>query len=119
MREFNKAVRPGSFNPRVLDDCRTEGIAPPKTHWAQAIDAPPYYAYPMRPGITFTYLGIKIDESARALTTEGKPMSNLFAAGEIMSGNILGQGYLAGLGMTLGSVFGQIAGREAATYARQ
>ena len=47
---FNAAVRPGTFNHAVLDDCRTEGLAPPKTHWAQRIDTPPFWGYPLRPG---------------------------------------------------------------------
>ena len=53
--EFNAAVRPGTFDDKVLDDCRTEGLEPPKSHWARRIDTPPFYAYPVRPGITFTY----------------------------------------------------------------
>ena len=61
---FNGAVRPGTFDHEVLDDCRTEGLAPPKTHWAQAIDTPPFWGYPLRPGITFTYLGVKVNERA-------------------------------------------------------
>jgi tricarballylate dehydrogenase len=114
---FNASVRPGSFDPAVLDDCRTDGLAPPKTHWARAIDTPPYLAYPLRPGITFTYLGVKVDERARVLMADGAPTTNLFAAGEIMAGNILGQGYLAGLGMVIGTVFGQLAGEAAARHA--
>lgn len=115
---FNGAVRPGSFNGRELDDCRTEGLTPPKTHWARAIDRPPYFAYPLRPGITFTYLGVRVDARARVLMADGSATTNLFASGEIMAGNILGQGYLAGFGMTIGSVFGRIAGEEAARHAR-
>lgn len=115
---FNAAVRPGSFDHTVFDDCRTEGLAPPKTHWARRIDTPPFYAYPLRPGITFTYLGVKIDEKARVLFADGKPMPNLFAAGEIMAGNVLGEGYLAGIGMAIGTTFGRIAGEEAARHVR-
>jgi len=118
VREFNAAVRPGTFNPGALDGCKTEGIDPPKTHWARVIDQPPFLGYPLRPGITFTYLGVKVDENARVLMEQGGPCSNLFAAGEIMAGNILGAGYMAGVGMTIGSVFGRIAGREAARLAR-
>jgi tricarballylate dehydrogenase len=114
--DFNAAVRPGTFDHTVLDDCRTEGLTPPKTHWARAIETAPYYAYPVRPGITFTYLGTRIDRQARILLAEGGPSRNMFAAGEIMAGNVLGQGYAAGIGMTIGSVFGRIAGREAAAY---
>ncbi|MDE1904565.1 MAG: FAD-dependent tricarballylate dehydrogenase TcuA, partial [Alphaproteobacteria bacterium] len=119
VRAYNAAVRPGRFSDKILDDCRTDGLAPPKSHWAQRIDAPPYVAYPLRPGITFTYLGVKVDERARVVMRNGERAENLFAAGEIMAGNILGRGYLAGFGMTIGTVFGCIAGREAATYARR
>ena len=118
VEEYNAAVRPGTFDDKGLDDCRTEGVIPPKTHWAQRIDAPPYYGYPLRPGITFTYLGVKVDERARVIMQDGKPTANLFASGEIMAGNILGKGYLAGFGMTIGTVFGRIAGAEAARHAR-
>ena len=115
---FNAAVRPGTFDHTILDDCRTEGLTPPKTHWARKIETPPYYAYPVRPGITFTYLGTRVNKQSRMLMKEGKPSANMFAAGEIMAGNVLGQGYAAGIGMTIGSVFGRIAGREAAQNAR-
>jgi tricarballylate dehydrogenase len=115
---FNAAVRPGTFDLTTLDDCRTEGLTPNKTHWAQRIDTPPFYGYPVRPGITFTYLGTKVNKQARMLMADGREASNMFAAGEIMSGNVLGRGYAAGIGMTIGSVFGRIAGREAAQNAR-
>jgi tricarballylate dehydrogenase len=114
VREFNAAVRPGKFNGKALDECRTEGLTPPKTHWARPLDTPPFHGYPLRPGITFTYLGVKVDETSRVLMSDGTPTKNLFAAGEIMSGNILGKGYLAGFGMTLGTVFGRLAGQGAA-----
>jgi tricarballylate dehydrogenase len=115
---FNTAVRPGRFDPHALDECRTEGLTPPKTHWARRIDTPPFLAYPLRPGITFTYRGVRVDERARVQMSDGTPCGNLFAAGEIMAGNILGKGYLAGFGMTIGMVFGRIAGAEAARHAR-
>ncbi len=115
---FNAAVRPGTFDPAILDDCRTEGLEPRKSHWAVRLDRPPFHAYSLRPGITFTYLGVGVDERARVLMADARPSSNVHAAGEIMAGNILGQGYLAGFGMTIGSVFGRIAGREAARAAR-
>jgi tricarballylate dehydrogenase len=112
--QFNLAVSPGSFNPKSLDDCFTVGIDPQKSHWARKIDTPPFYAYPLRPGITFTYLGVKVNADARVIMTNGQPATNVFAAGEMMAGNILGKGYLAGIGMAIGTVFGRIAGREAA-----
>lgn len=116
--DFNVAVQPGSFDHTVLDDCKTEGLEPPKSHWARRIEKAPYYAYPVRPGITFTYLGTRVDKDARMLMQDGSPSANMFAAGEIMAGNVLGKGYAAGIGMTIGSVFGRIAGREAARNAR-
>ena len=94
---------------------------PPKTNWAQKLDQPPFFGYPLRPGITFTYLSVKVNERAEVYM-KGNPSRdvspNLFAAGEIMAGNILGKGYPAGFGMTIGSVFGRIAGREAARVAK-
>jgi tricarballylate dehydrogenase len=113
---YNKAVIPGTFDHAVLDDCRTRGLAPEKTHWAQPIDTRPFYGYPLRPGITFTYLGVRVDEHARVIMDDGAPTKNLFAAGEVMAGCVLGQGYLAGIGMTIGTVFGRVAGREAAAH---
>src|SRR6267378_1793975 len=118
VRDFNAAVRPGSFDHTILDDCRTEGLAPPKTHWARRIETPPYLAYPVRPGITFTYLGTRVNRNSRMVMKAGKPSAKMFAAGEIMVGNVLGKGYAAGIGMTIGSVFGRVAGREAAKNAR-
>jgi tricarballylate dehydrogenase len=116
--QYNAAVRPGKFDSTRLDGCRTEGITPEKTNWARTIDEPPFYGYPLRPGITFTYLGLKVNEQARVLMQDGRPTANLFACGEIMAGNILGRGYLAGFGMTIGTVFGRIAGQEAGKHAR-
>ena len=116
---FNAAVVPGqSFDNLKLDGNRTEGLTPNKTNWARAVDKPPFYGYPLRPGITFTYLGVRVNERAQVLMDNGQPAGNLFASGEIMAGNILGRGYLAGFGMTIGTVFGRIAGQEAANRAR-
>ncbi|MEX2447072.1 MAG: FAD-dependent tricarballylate dehydrogenase TcuA [Dehalococcoidia bacterium] len=115
--EFNGTVVSGTYDATVLDDCRTEGIEPAKSHWARTIAQPPFFAYPLRPGITFTYHGVGVDERAQVLRDDGQPLGNVFAAGEIMAGNILGRGYLAGFGMTIGTVFGRIAGTEAAKHA--
>lgn len=116
--DFNAAVRPGTFKHSDLDDCRTEGLTPPKSHWARKIEAAPFYAYPVRPGITFTYLGVRVNDESRMLMADGRPTANMFAAGEVMAGNVLGRGYAAGIGMTIGSVFGRLAGRGAAKNAR-
>jgi tricarballylate dehydrogenase len=119
VRQFNAAVRPGTFNHAILDDCRTEGLSPDKTHWAQPIDTPPYWGYPLRPGITFTYLGLKVNQQAAVMFNGAGPAHNIYAAGEIMAGNVLRRGYVAGVGMTIGTVFGRIAGAEASTHAAQ
>jgi tricarballylate dehydrogenase len=113
---FNAATRPGSFDHTELDDCTTDGLAPPKSHWARPVDTPPFYGYPLRPGITFTYLGVEVNARAQVIFEEHGPADNIFAAGEIMAGNILGQGYMAGFGMTIGTVYGRIAGKEAVRY---
>jgi tricarballylate dehydrogenase len=114
--EFNHSTESGTFDPADLDSCRTNGLDPPKSHWARPLDTPPYYGYPLRPGITFTYLGLTVNERTQVIMQDGEPAANIFAAGEIMAGNILGKGYLAGFGMTIGTVFGRIAGKEAVRY---
>lgn len=116
VRDYNQACVAGHFDHQVLDDCHTDSLVPPKTHWALPLDTPPFYAYALRPGITFTYLGVRVDEHA-AIHFGGDPSDNLFAAGEIMAGNVLGQGYTAGVGMSIGTAFGRIAGTQAATIA--
>lgn len=113
VHDYNVACRVGHFDHAVLDDCHTEGLAPAKTHWARPIDTPPFFGYALKPGITFTYLGVKVDAQA-AVHFGGRPSDNLFAAGEMMAGNVLGKGYTAGVGMTIGTVFGRIAGASAA-----
>lgn len=117
--EYNRAAA-GNTNLQIdyLDGMSTRGLEPPKSNWALPIDTPPFYALPLRPGITFTYMGVTVDEKARVLNQSGEPFKNVFAAGEIMSGNILTKGYLAGFGLTIGSVFGILAGEGAAAYAR-
>ncbi len=111
--DFNAACRPGRFDHTALDDCRTQGLATEKTHWARQLDTPPYYGYALRPGVTFTYLGLKVDEHA-TVHYDGEPSPNLFVAGEMMAGNVLGKGYTAGVGMSIGTAFGRIAGTRAA-----
>ncbi|WP_298849189.1 FAD-dependent tricarballylate dehydrogenase TcuA [uncultured Ruegeria sp.] len=115
--EFNAACGDtGGFHPTELDGVATSDLSPPKSNWARPITEPPFYGYLLRTGVTFTYLGLKVDDTAQCSTASGK-IKNLWAAGETMAGSILGQGYLAGFGMTIGTVFGRIAGREAAAYA--
>jgi len=112
---FNAACTEGPFDSKNLDGLSTQNLNPPKSNWARPIVEPPYHAYLLKPGVTFTYLGLKVDESARVHHADGQ-FKNIWAAGEIMAGSILGQGYLAGFGMTIGTVFGRIAGQQVADY---
>ncbi len=116
LKAYNAACRVGTFDHTALDDCHTEGVMPAKTHWALPLDTGPYYGYALRPGITFTYLGLKVNEHS-AVHFGGVPSDNLYVAGEMMAGNVLGQGYTAGVGMSIGTAFGRIAGSEAARAA--
>jgi tricarballylate dehydrogenase len=114
----------GNFNASIADEddvpliarC-TAGLTPPKSHAAVALDVPPFSAYPMRPGITFTHFGVAVDDCMRVVGNDGRPMRHVFAAGMIMAANVLGEGYLAGLGVSLCTVFGRLAGEEAARQA--
>jgi tricarballylate dehydrogenase len=115
--EFNAACKPGHYDHTVLDDCETQGITPIKSHWALPLDKPPYYGFALRPGITFTYLSLKTDEQAQVFFGN-QPSPNLYAAGEIVSGNVLGKGYTGGIGMAIGTAFGRIAGKQAGLAAR-
>jgi tricarballylate dehydrogenase len=116
MERYNAACKPGHFDHAILDGNATRGITPAKTNWALPIDTPPFYGYALRPGITFTYLGVRVDAEARVLFG-ATPSPNLAAAGELMAGNVLGKGYLAGIGMAIGTAFGRRAGRTAAAMA--
>lgn len=117
VNQYNASVQAGSFDHTILDNCHTKGLTPAKSHWATKIDTPPFMAYPLRPGITFTYMGVVVNEDAQ-VKFNNEEISNIYAAGEIMAGNILGKGYLAGLGMTIGTTFGRISGKQAAKHAR-
>ncbi|MCA3184350.1 MULTISPECIES: FAD-dependent tricarballylate dehydrogenase TcuA [unclassified Cupriavidus] len=117
INDYNAACRVGKFDHTTLDDCHTEGVTPAKTHWARPVDTAPFFGYALRPGITFTYLGLKVNEES-AVHFDGKPSRNLFVAGEMMAGNVLGKGYTAGVGMAIGTAFGRIAGTQAARAAK-
>lgn len=102
------------FDPARADGLATVGLDPPKSNWARPIDAPPFEAVGVRPGITFTHRGVAVDSGARVLRSDGSAFANIFAAGAIMAGNILPTGHLSGFGLTIGTVWGRIAGTEAA-----
>lgn len=115
--EFNAAVRPGEFDPTVLDGKHTEGIDPPKSNWALPLDSPPYLGFAVTCGITFTFGGLRIvPETAQVLDTEDRPMPGLYAAGELLGG-LFYYNYAGGSGLMAGSVFGRIAGTSAAAEA--
>jgi tricarballylate dehydrogenase len=118
MSDYNAACKVGTFDHTALDDCHTVGIEPAKTHWALPINKGPFYAYAVRPGVTFTYLSLKTDEGT-AVHFKGVPSENLFVAGEMMSGNVLGKGYTAGVGMSIGTAFGRMAGVNAANAVKK
>lgn len=114
IEEYNQKVVDGNFDHTIQDNCYTQGLKIEKTHWALRLDVAPFYCYPLRPGITFTYMGVKVNKEARIYQSNDSLYENLFAAGEIMAGNILSQGYVAGFGMSIGTVFGRLAGQNAA-----
>jgi tricarballylate dehydrogenase len=114
--EFNAAAVDGDDVP--LNERRTTGISPPKSRGAVALTAPPFAAYPLRPGVTFTHYGVAVDNHLRVMKNDGNPIRNVFAAGMVMAANVLSDGYLAGLGVSLSAVFGRLAGEEAARQAQ-
>lgn len=114
LEEFNRAAgRGGAFDPSVLDGLHTEGISPVKSNWAQPLDKPPFVAYPVTGGITFTFGGLRIDANAQVIDTGWKPIAGLFTCGE-MVGGLFHYNYPLGTGLMSGAVFGRIAGRSAA-----
>jgi tricarballylate dehydrogenase len=111
---YNAAVRTDiAFNPNVKDGRRTEGLAVPKSNWANTIDTPPFEAYAVTCGITFSFGGLRINTGAQVINTDGQPMRGLYAAGELVGG-IFWFNYPGGSGLTNGAVFGRIAGANAA-----
>jgi len=114
IQNYNAAVRTDiPFNPNVKDGRRTEGLAVPKSNWANTIDTPPFEAYAVTCGITFTFGGLKVNPGAQVVNTDGQPMRGLYAAGELVGG-IFWFNYPGGSGLTNGAVFGRIAGANAA-----
>ena len=114
--EFNQAVRNQvPFDPNVKDGRGTEGLAVAKSNWANPLDTPPYEAYGVTCGITFTFGGLHIDDAGRVLDTAQDPIPGLYAAGELVGG-LFYFNYPGGTGLTSGAVFGRIAGTGAAAY---
>lgn len=118
VRAFNQAVQPGAFDPTIKDGKRTLGIDPPKSNWAQPLVEPPFIAFAVTCGITFTFGGLSIDTTARVLDTASLPIPGLFACGEIVGG-LFYHNYPGGSGLTSGTVFGRRAGTGAGYEARK
>jgi tricarballylate dehydrogenase len=117
VRAFNAAVQSDvPFDPNIKDGRGTEGIAPPKSNWANPLDTPPFEAYQVTCGITFTFGGLRIDQHARVLDTDLQPIPGLYAAGELVGG-LFYFNYPGGTGLMSGSVFGRLAGTSAARAA--
>lgn len=116
LQQYNDAVNTQTpFDPTIKDGKRTEGLVLNKTNWANLLDTPPFKAYPVTGGITFTYGGLKVNKSAAVLTQQGDTIAGLFACGE-MVGGVFFYGYPGGSGLTSGAVFGRSAGYSAAEY---
>src|SRR3984957_6821334 len=117
VRAYNAAPRPDApFNPNIHDGLRTNGLAIDKTNWANRLDTPPYEAYGVTCGVTFTFGGLKVTTSAEVEDLTGAPIPGLFAAGEIVGG-LYYHNYGSGTGLVAGVVFGRIAGAGAARFA--
>jgi tricarballylate dehydrogenase len=112
MEAYNKAVQPGNYNPAILDGKRTVGITPPKSNWALPMDSPPYVGFAVTCGITFTFGGLRVNTRAQVLDTEDRPITGLYAAGELVGG-LFYHNYPGGSGLMSGSVFGRLAGESA------
>jgi tricarballylate dehydrogenase len=118
IKAYNAAVKTDvPFNPNVKDGRGTAGLAVPKSNWANVLDTPPFEAYAVTCGITFTFGGLRINTDAQVMNTDGEPIPGLYAAGELVGG-IFYFNYPGGTGLTNGAVFGKIAGASAAAAAR-
>ncbi|HYB44456.1 MAG TPA: FAD-dependent tricarballylate dehydrogenase TcuA, partial [Candidatus Methylomirabilis sp.] len=113
LEDYNAAVGGGAFDPAARDGLATKGLAPAKSNWAQRLDAPPFVAYPVTGGITFTFGGVRVNERAQVLSTSWAPIPGLYACGE-MVGGLFHINYPGGTGLMSGAVFGRLAGAHAA-----
>ena len=119
LRAYNAAPRPeAAFNPNIHDGLRTRGLAIDKSNWANRLDTPPFEAYGVTCGITFTFGGLKVNTEAQVEDTSGAPIPGLHAAGELVGG-LFYHNYASGTGLVSGAVLGRIAGRSAAAWARR
>jgi tricarballylate dehydrogenase len=113
LEEYNAAVAPGPFDPTIRDGLTTRGLPLPKSNWAQRLDAPPFTAWPVTGGITFTFGGVRVNDRGQVQSTSWTSIPGLFACGEMVGGLFHGN-YPGGTGLMAGAVFGRIAGANAA-----
>jgi tricarballylate dehydrogenase len=114
VEEYNAAVDQSvPFDPNVKDGRGTRGLAVPKSNWANTLDTPPFHAFAVTCGITYTFGGLRITPQAQVVDTGLEPIPGLYAAGEL-TGGLFHFNYPGGSGLTNGSVFGRIAGANAA-----
>ena len=119
IREFNAAVRTDvPFNPNIKDGRCAVGLEVPRSNWANPIDTPPFEAYAITCGVTFTFGGVRITNDGQVVNTNHEPIPGLFAAGE-MVGGLFYFNYPGSTGLTSGAVFGRLAGRGAASFAKE
>ncbi len=111
VKEFNDAVQPGVWDLATKDGKKAAGISPPKSNWAIKLDTPPFYAFPTKAAITFTYGGLKINSRGQVKDNEGEIIQGLYAAGEMVG--FWHYRYMGGTGLMVGAVTGRIAGKEA------
>lgn len=116
LNEYHQALKKGKFDPMAKDGLSTHGLPINKTNWAQALDTPPFYAYPVTGGVTFTFGGVLVNDGAQVMSVTYGPIEGLFAAGE-MVGGLFHYNYPGGTGLVSGAVFGRIAGASAARTA--
>jgi tricarballylate dehydrogenase len=118
LQEYNRAVQTDvPFNPNVKDGRGTKNLRTNKSNWANTLDTPPFEAYAVTCGITFSFGGLKINTEAQVISSDGEPIPGLYAAGELVGG-IFYFNYPCGTGLTNGAVFGRIAGASAAKAVR-
>jgi tricarballylate dehydrogenase len=117
VRAYNAACRTDvPFDPNVLDGRRTQGLPIDKTNWANPLDTPPFHAYQVTTGVTFTFGGVKISRAAEVEDLYGRVIAGLYAAGE-MVGGLFFHNYASGTGLMSGATFGRLAGKSAAQFA--
>jgi tricarballylate dehydrogenase len=113
LRAYNTVAGEGAFDPTERDGLATASLTPPKSNWAQRLDRPPFLAYPVTGGITFSFGGVKVNERAQVVSTAWAPIPGLYACGE-MVGGLFHTNYPGGTGLMSGAVFGRLAGSHAA-----